>query len=190
MISYLIGKPLLEKDLVTILVGGVGYAVRVTDGCRVDLASQNEAELYIYTHVREEALELYGFGNINDRELFLLLLGVSGVGPKTALQIVNLGATKIIDGVQQANTHLFSSVPRVGKKLAQKIIIDLRAKLGSLKELDIGPLSPQREEVTLALQSLGFADEIIQNVLEQIDVEAVTTAEAVKQAIKLAGQKK
>src|SRR5258708_6371808 len=150
MISYLMGKPVFEKDFVTILVGGVGYAVRVTDDCRQSLQGREEAELFIYTHVREEALELYGFAQRSERDLFLLLLGVSGVGPKTALGILHFQPNQIITAVQNAEVSLFTSVPRVGKKLAQKIIIDLRSKLGALKELDLGPLSGERQEVVLA----------------------------------------
>jgi Holliday junction DNA helicase RuvA len=184
MISYLFGKPVIEKDFVTILCGGVGYAVHVTDKVKVELTAQVETELFIYTHVREESLDLYGFARRNERELFTLLLSVSGVGPKTALLILNFPPEQIIDAIQQANTSLFSSVPRVGKKVAQKIIIDLRGKLGSIKELDIGPVSQQRQEVALALQVLGFAETEIHQALQNINVEELSVAEAVKLGIK------
>src|SRR5258708_6252327 len=107
MISYLIGQPILEKDFVTILVNGVGYSVRVTAktlselfapvGELQDLVPPKPVELFIYTHVKEEALELFGFQTRSDRELFLLLIDVSGVGPKTALNILNCGTARIID---------------------------------------------------------------------------------------------
>ncbi len=190
MISFLIGQPILEADGITVLVGGVGYGVRVTDKVKELAASLAEISLFTYTHVREEALELYGFEHRKDRELFLLLISVSGVGPKTALGILNLGAEHIVDAVQQANTSFFAAVPRVGKKLAQKIIIDLRSKLGAIKELNIGPVSPQRQEVTLALEVLGFSEQAIYTVLEQIPVDTLTTPEAVKLAIQELGKKK
>jgi Holliday junction DNA helicase RuvA len=190
MISFLRGTPIIESESITVLVGGVGYGVRVTDKVKESASALAEIDLYIYTHVREESLELYGFEQRNDRELFLLLISVSGVGPKTALGILNLGATHIVDAVQQANTSFFAAVPRVGKKLAQKIIIDLRSKLGAIKELNIGPVSPQRQEVTLALEVLGFSEQAIFSVLERIAVDDLTTAEAVKQAIQELGKKK
>lgn len=187
MISYLIGQPIIEKDSVTILVHGVGYGVKVTASTLAEVAQKPEVSLYIYTHVKEEALELFGFINKSDRELFLLLIGVSGVGPKTALHILNCGSAQIVQAVQQADVGLFSSVPRVGKKLAQKIIIDLRSKLGALKELDLTPASAQYQEVVLALQSLGFEERMIAPVLEKIDVENMPIAAAIKAAVKALG---
>ena len=190
MISFLRGEPIIEKEFVTILVGGVGYAVRVTELTRQQLTAQAMAELYIYTHVREEALELYGFPTKPERDLFLLLLSVSGVGPKTALGILNFETGKIISSIQNADITLFAQVPRVGKKLAQKIIIELRSKLGALKELDLAPISPQRQEVMLALQSLGFAEPAIEQVIHTIEVEEISLSEAVRLAIQELGKPK
>lgn len=185
MISYLIGQPIIEKDFLTVLCGQVGYAVHVTSHTMNQASTLSEMKLHIYTHVKEDALELFGFTSPGDRDMFLLLLSVSGVGPKTALAILNSSSLQIIEAVQQANTSFFSATPRVGKKLAQKIIIDLKTKLGSMKELDLGPLSAQQQEVTLALQSLGFDDHSIEEAVKQVDTENLATGEAVKQAIKL-----
>ncbi len=185
MISYLIGQPIPEKDFLTVLCGQVGYAVHVNIQTLAQIGKSTEVRLHIYTHVKEDAIELYGFLTPSDRELFLLLISVSGVGPKTGLNILNSGASQIIEAVQQANTSFFSATPRVGKKMAQKIIIDLRTKLGALKELDLSPLSPQQQEVTLALQTLGFDEFAISEALKQIKVDQLTTGEAIKQAIKI-----
>ncbi len=189
MISLLIGQPIIEKDFLTVLCGQVGYAVKVTTAVMAEAARVPEVKLHIYTHVKEEALELYGFSTTSDREMFLLLISVSGVGPKTAMHILDSGSSQIVEAVQQANVSFFSATPRVGKKLAQKIIIDLRTKLGSMKELDLAPLSPQRQEVTLALQTLGFDEQAIVEAVKQIEVEELTSGEAVKQAIKMITKK-
>ncbi len=185
MISYLIGQPIIEKDFLTVLCGQVGYAVHVNAAVLSEATGKSEIRLHIYTHVKEDAIELYGFISSSDRDLFLLLISVSGVGPKTALNILNSSALQIIEAVQNANIGFFSATPRVGKKLAQKIIIDLRTKLGALKELDLGPLSKQQEEVTLALQALGFDDDSIGKAVKIVETENLSTGEAVKQAIKL-----
>jgi len=185
MISYLIGQPIIEKDFLTVLCGQVGYAVHVNAAVLSESTGKDEVRLHIYTHVKEDAIELYGFSTNADRDLFLLLIGVSGVGPKTALSILNNSSLQIIEAVQNANISFFSATPRVGKKLAQKIIIDLTSKLGALKELDLGPLSKQQEEVTLALQALGFDDNSIGKAVKAIDTEKLSSGEAVKQAIKL-----
>ena len=184
MISYLLGKPIPEKENITLLTNGVGYGVFVSDKTKNALQNKNEVELYIYTHVKEEALDLYGFQTRDERELFLLLLSVSGIGPKTALHILNIEVNDIIFAVQNADVTLFSQVPRVGKKVAQKIIIELKNKLGSLKELDLGPISEKRQEVILALQSLGFDERSIAKSLESLQVEELTVSEAVKLAMK------
>jgi Holliday junction DNA helicase RuvA len=187
MISYLIGQPRLERDGITMLIGGVGYGVRVSEDLRQELALQTEASLYIYTHVREDALELFGFRSDAERSMFLLLTYVSGLGPKTALHIMNLGTTRITTAVQNADTSLFASVPRVGKKLAQKIIIELRSKLGALKELDLAPLSPSQQEMLEALLSLGFHESDAQRVISSADVAELEVAAGVKKAIQLLG---
>jgi Holliday junction DNA helicase RuvA len=189
MISYLTGKPIVERDSLTILVGGVGYGVHVTEKVRAAAALKTELELFIYTHVREEALDLYGFESRTERDLFLLLISVSGIGPKTALGILQYPSEQISQAVQEANVGFFAAVPRVGKKMAQKIIIELRSKLGALKELDLGPVSPKKQEIILALQSLGFDENAIYSVLQDIDTENLETSIAITQAIQKMGKK-
>lgn len=190
MISYLIGTPILEKNSLTMLCGQVGYQVYVTSDVLSKAATETELRLHIYTHVKEEALELYGFLTSAEKEMFLLLLSVSGVGPKTALNILNSPTNQIVDAVQQANTSFFAATPRVGKKLAQKIIIDLRSKLGALKELDLTPLSEKAKDVFLALQALGYDDKLIEDSLKEVEVETLSSPEAITLAIKHIGRKK
>ena len=110
------------------------------------------------------------------------------MGPKIALTIVDVGADRLIRAVQNAEVGFFSAIPRVGKKLAQKIIIELKSKLGGLKELELGPLSDKEQDVLEGLKSLGFAEESIQQVLGELDrtqpVE-VMLKQAVKNLAKL-----
>lgn len=152
------------------------------------MAHKVEVELFIYTHVREDILELYGFNSTEEKRLFLLLLDVSGVGPRTALAITERSPQEIISAVQQADSKFFSSIPRVGKKVAQKIIIDLKSKLGSLKELDLGPTTSQEQEIVTALASLGFAEEDVLDQLRTEDFSAVTLEESIKRIIQKLGK--
>jgi Holliday junction DNA helicase RuvA len=193
MIAYLKGQVTVKKNYLIIICGGVGYQVQATSNF-LQSASQNELkgeelEAHIFTHVKEDRLELYGFAQEKELALFQLVLTVSGVGPKTALAIVNAGAEKLISAVQEANLSFFTAIPRVGKKLAQKIIIELKSKLGGLKELNLATLSPKKQDVYDALLGLGFDDQSINFALEKIDIESLDLAVAIKQALKIASGK-
>lgn len=184
MITYLIGTPIPQKNYLTILVNGVGYGVFVGSKTMASAANLDTIELHIYTHIKEDKLDLYGFKTEKQLSLFQLVLSVSGVGPKTALAIIDAGADRLVEGVQQANVGMFTPVPRVGKKLAQKIIIELKSKLGELKELDLGPRDEKTQNVYEALESLGFDQSSIENALNQIDIENTSVEEAIKIALK------
>ncbi len=183
MIALLTGKPLPSKSGIILDVRGVGYLVLVPQSIAAHVFQSELVTLHIYTHVREESLELYGFITEQERELFVLLLSVSGVGPKTALGIVEQGSTPLISAVQQADVRFFSSIPRIGKKLAQKIIIELKSKLGSLQELDLGPVSEQQTIVQEALLTLGFDAQQIEQVVRTVDPE-LSAEKAIQEALK------
>ncbi len=186
MISLLIGKPILTKRGLTILINGVGYAVFVSPSISTKISS-GTITLFIYTHVKEECLELYGFLTEDDRELFLLLLSVNGVGPRTALAIVEKGGPQLITAVQEANIAFFSSIPRIGKKLSQKIIIELKSKLGSLQDLDLTSLTEQQSNVAEALIGLGFDQDEVERVVRSLDPD-ISIQQAIQLSIKQFGR--
>lgn len=166
MIGWLRGIPHVSDTSVVIRSGDVGYEVHVAPSHRARLSTQaTPVELTIHTHVTETALELYGFATPEEKRLFLLLLAVSGVGPRIALAITDRGAPTLIAAVQNAQISFFTSVPRVGKKLAQKIIIDLTSKLGSLKQLQLGQLEPGQQDVVDALVAMGFEETVVQEAM-------------------------
>lgn len=190
MIALLRGQPLIQGHSLIVLVNGVGYGVVVSTRVIAALAEQlnagkTEVTLYIHTHVREDSLELFGFTSAQDKELFELLISVSGVGPKTAVSIMDVGAPGIIGAVQSADIKTFTAAPRVGTKLAQKIIIELKSKLGSLNELYLGPTRPQEQDVLDALLALGYAEHQAHQALQKLDItdNSETTA-LIKAAIK------
>ncbi|HEX9817924.1 MAG TPA: Holliday junction branch migration protein RuvA [Patescibacteria group bacterium] len=183
MIGFLSGNAQKLSDGLLIHTNGVGYRVEVGESVLKNLTSDSQISLYIYTHVKEDALKLFGFVSEQDLSLFELVLGVSGVGPKIALALVDVGADRLVRAVQNAQVSFFSSVPRVGKKLAQKIIIELKSKLGGVKELELGPLSDKEQDVFEGLKSLGFDENSIQTVLREID-QAQTVEIMLKQAVK------
>lgn len=187
MIAYLSGKPLIQGEQLIIITQGVGYGVFVGNATFQKASQAEHIELFIHTHVREDDLSLFGFMSQQDKKLFLQLLDVSGVGPKTALIISDCGATQIIQAVQSADVAFFSSIPRVGKKMAQKIIIELKSKLGSMKELDLKPESQHQSDVADALRALGFSDNDVQKAFQTVEVETLNIQEAITQSIKVIG---
>jgi Holliday junction DNA helicase RuvA len=143
--------------------------------------------LFIFTYVKEDRLELYGFETQEHLQLFELLLDVSGVGPKTALDIVDRDPERIVRAVQNAEVSFFKAVPRIGKKTAQKIILDLKSKLGSLRELSLGPRSDKERDVYETLTALGYEESEIGEIITELHLEEVSVEQAVKQALKLLG---
>src|SRR4030042_77742 len=116
MIGFLSGT-VREKYLSSIIidVGGVGYIVHVPDHLTAKLPVRSSCELYIHTHVREDALDLYGFLTKEELRLFELLLTVSGIGPKTGLMVIDHGVTAIQKAVSDADVDFFTTIPRLGR---------------------------------------------------------------------------
>ncbi len=183
MIAYLKGTPRVYANKIILETNGVGYGVCASNKILQQAQNKTELELFIYTHVKEDRLELYGFLTIQEQQLFELILSISGIGPATALAIIDKDPDQLITAVQEANVAFFKAVPRVGKKMAQKIIIDLSGKLGQLKELNLAPLDPKQQTVADALLSLGWDEDSIRTAIEKLDLEQLSIQEAIKQAL-------
>lgn len=183
MIVYLSGTPLITQGMTAIVCNGVGYGVHLTASSKQRVASSEHVDLFVYSHVREDAFDLYGFLTEDERTLFLKLIDVDGVGPKTALGIMDKGVSEIIKAVQTADVSFFQSVPRVGKKSAQKVIIELKGKLGGEDLTLIEPVGKEKEVVE-ALVSLGFSESESQKVAHSLDLQNMRVEEAVKMGIR------
>lgn len=149
-------------------VGGVGYEVAVPVRTLVELPGLGEdAVLHTHLHVREDQLALYGFAAADDRDLFRVLLGISGVGPKVALAILStMDANELRGVVATEDAAALTAVPGIGKRSAQKLLLELRPKL----ELPDGELDPSgaRSEVRMALEGLGYQPDEIGGVLRDL----------------------
>jgi Holliday junction DNA helicase RuvA len=135
MIAHLSGN-LLSKHTNTVIleVGGVGYEVTIPLSTFYDLEDAGASvKLHIYTHVREDTLQLFGFNTLRERELFLRLLSVSGVGPRLAITMIGImSANEIIASIRTNNLARLTSIPGVGKKTAERLVIELRDKIAAL----------------------------------------------------------
>jgi Holliday junction DNA helicase RuvA len=149
------------------------------------MMSASQIELFVYTHVREDALELFGFETLEEKMLFAQLLQVSGVGPRMALAVLHAPAQHIIQAIQQADVTFFTAIPRVGKKLAQKIIVELANKLGTLQELNLAPPPSEHQDAIAALEALGFITADAQRAVRVVYIEGLPTGQLVKQALQV-----
>lgn len=164
----------IEDNAVILEVGGVGLRVFVPAMLRAGLKVGEVILLYTHLIVREDALILYGFESQADRELFNILLGVDGVGPKAALSVLS---TMTLDAVQRAvfadEGELFSRVPGVGKKTAQKMALHLKDKLKPSDALaGVAAMSDTDSEVLAALTSLGYSVVEAQAAIQSISKDA------------------
>ncbi|MCX6807212.1 MAG: Holliday junction branch migration protein RuvA [Patescibacteria group bacterium] len=133
MIGFLTGKILeINNNQILIDVNGVGYLVSATNETASRSLVNNEIKLYIYTAVSENDIRLFGFGGQNELQLFKKLLGVKGVGPKTALNIFELPLGIIINAIVNSDHHVLSTISGLGRKTAERICLDLHDKLDSL----------------------------------------------------------
>ncbi len=172
------------ESQITIDIHGVGYGVYTTEQWRTQHQLNDECNVYIYTHVKEEALELFGFESKQEKRLFELLLSVSGIGPKTALAILNKGVSNVEGAIIQANVSFFGGIPRIGKKNAQKIIIELKNKIGSVNELNLNEEPGMEQDIVVALSQMGFSRQEIKHVLQQHFDATQSIEQNIKTALK------
>lgn len=193
MIGSLQGKvEVLAKPHAIVNVSGVGYRVFLYETLFSRLTLNQDVKLFIYTHVREDILELFGFLDIDDLRLFENLITVSGIGPKTAINIFSYGKREeIISAIISGDVSFFTSIPRLGKKNAQKLIIELKNKLGSIEDLDLtGDEAKDENEVIEALRSFGFSVKEVKEAVRKTSKNGESTKDRVRVALKYLGEQR
>ncbi len=182
MIGFLKGS-VLSTDSSSLLldVSGVGYKVLSPLPVLVSVSKGDALSLFIHTHVREDQISLFGFKDEADLFIFLKLLAVSGIGPKSALAMLSVHSpSSIADAVERGDAQALSHTPGVGKKTAEKIIIELKGKLVHLvgaAETDI------TLEVRMALETLGYSSKEIHDALQGLTTEGKSTSSIIKEAL-------
>ncbi len=196
MFYYLSGTvALLEEHLAVVDCGGVGYACKTTSNTLSRLHQGEKARLFTYMNVREDAIDLYGFATKEELSCFRQLIGVSGVGPKAALAILSSTnpaglAMAVVTGDEKALT----SAPGIGKKTAQRIILELKDKMAKTQATSAGEayggrgttVIPQNKlsEATAALAVLGYSPAEINSAFQGIRMDALSLEEIIRQALK------
>ncbi len=194
MLYYVSGAvTILEPGLAVIDCGGVGYGCRVTAYTASQLKLNQAARLYITESIREDAYDIYGFIDREEQRCYELLTSVNGVGPKAAMAILSAGPQNFTLAVMTGDERLLTAAQGVGKKIAQRIILELKDKMGgSNMTLDFStgsstPAMPAQENnvalATAALQELGYTAAEIHSALKGADSTA-TTEELVRYALR------
>ncbi|MBI1920919.1 MAG: Holliday junction branch migration protein RuvA [Geobacter sp.] len=181
-------------DFIVLDVQGVGYRVQIPFSTYYDLPEEGgNVSLNIYTHVKEDAINLYGFSSLAEKELFQLLISVSGVGPRLATNILsNIGASDLSEALMRGDLGRLSAIPGIGKKSAERLVLELKEKLKKQAPAalahDEKPAAAKqdlRDDVLSALVNLGYKEAVVQKVLDGLEIGAGDTVEDIlKQALK------
>lgn len=188
MITHLTGTVIDKEERTIVLdVHGVGYKVWTTAQILEKVREGAEASFWTHLAVREDAQTLYGFPTKDELNFFELLISISGIGPKTALGILNVSSVQNIrKAVSTGDTSHLTKVSGVGRKLADKIVLELKGKFGADEDSGIS----LRDEVDAleALKSLGFGHKEAREALKEVDPTITNTGDRVKKALKILGK--
>ncbi len=190
MIAKISGVATEHDGSVTIIdCGGIGYGVRTLLDEQASMRLGESVKIFIYEHIKEDAHDLYGFLTKTRKNLFVGLLSVTGVGPKAALAIANLGSeSQVRAAIAGGDTKYISSAGGVGKKVAERVVVDLKNKMGLIASNDAtaflqGSGIADSDEALQALIGLGYSREDAIELLKNVDT-GLRTSERVKQALK------
>jgi Holliday junction DNA helicase RuvA len=195
MFDYIKGRLVSKQPTQTVVdVNGLGYILRISLSTYQKLPAENsEIELKTYLHVREDIFQLYGFFDETERQLFIGLLSISGIGPKLAQTVLSgLSPEKIINAIQKNDENTLSSISGIGKKTAQRLIVELKDKLKSIDVELVGEevqtrkdLGASGEEVLMALLSLGYGRVQAERAIKKVQLtdRTLTVEEMIKQAL-------
>jgi Holliday junction DNA helicase RuvA len=170
-------------------VNNIGYKVFLTDDSIHSLKLNSEAFIFIYNIIREDANDLYGFISRKERDFFELLIGISGIGPKSALNIMSLvSSDTLVSAVRSGSTSHLVKVSGLGRKTAEKIVLELKDKLAPFADDHDSEYSAEITsdmDAVEALKALGFSADEAREALKKIDKSITTTSQKVKAALKV-----
>ncbi|MFA6551793.1 MAG: Holliday junction branch migration protein RuvA [Patescibacteria group bacterium] len=188
MLSFLRGKILNKSQNFIILeANNIGYQIFINAAAYADLNVGQEMEFYLYHHVREDMDDLYGFKNFAELEFFKLLLSVSGVGPKSALGVLGMASVEDIkESIGAGDPSVLTKVSGVGKKTAERIVLELRGKIDHLAPVDsngMASASANSDEID-ALMSLGYSLQQARDALKNVDTDIKESGERIRAALR------
>jgi Holliday junction DNA helicase RuvA len=191
MINYIFGTITeISPTSVTIETGGIGYFINISVNTFSKIDGKSEYKILVHEVIREDAHQLFGFADKEERDIFRLLISVSGIGANTArMMLSSLIPAEVERAILESNVNLLKSVKGIGLKTAQRVIVDLKDKVG--KQSQTGEIftfedNTKREEALSALVMLGFAKSAVSKVLEKIirEEKNLTVEDLIKRALK------
>jgi len=182
MYDYIIGKVTgINSTYIVLECSGIGYVIYTPNP--YSFSENREYKVYLYQLVREDELALYGFKTIEEKELFLKLISVKGLGPKMTLPILATGSVSgVIDAIERENLLYLRKFPKIGDKLAKQIVLDLKGKLGVISHVEVNNNS--YEELVEVLKGLGYKEKEFKSIIPKISCE-LSIEDQVKEALKL-----
>lgn len=193
MIGYLSGTvKAIHKSYLLLVAGGVGYKVFVIPQMLLDAKENHEIEVYTFTHVREDILALYGFWTLQELDFFEMLISVSGIGPKVALSIMSLANLDVIkSGIINQDPTVFTRISGVGRKTAERLIMELREKIGQIDEGTKFPsaVSRTRADVIEVLEALGYTAAEARSAVAALPPEITSIDAKIREALRLLAKK-
>ena len=192
MIGYISGNIIFSCDKYVILnVGGIGYKVYISLDTVNVVSGKSEASLWTHLVVKEDLLDLYGFLTQKELDFFKLLIGISGIGPKGALGIMGVASVETLcSAINAGDTSYLTKVSGIGKKNAQKIILELKDKVSSFADVEKTNLGRNENvDVIEALKSLGYRENEAREAVQNLSPEINGTAQKITEALKLIGNK-
>jgi len=197
MFYYLEGQIVeIGQNIVVVDVGGAGYGCFTTMNTISHLETGKKAKLYTYCNIKEDAFDIYGFHDISEKRCFEMLLSVSGVGPKAALSILSaVTPENLMMAIISENDKALTAAPGIGKRIAQRIILELKDKVAkenisgaaagaTAGDMAAGVKGGKINEVGAALSVLGYSQSEINAALRNIDIEAFTVEEIIRQVLR------
>ncbi len=191
MFDYFIGTVTeLRPNTVVLEVGGIGYEFNVSRFCVNDLKPNDNVKLYSYLNVYEGGMSLFGFYSKEEKAMFLRLISISGIAAKGAIGILSgLSLNELCVAIASGDSKALSAIKGVGKKTAERIVLELHDKLGEEFSMDTSAesnvlQSDIGDDALLALMALGFSKQESVNAIKKIDVKGMTVEEVVKAALK------
>ena len=187
MIAHLSGKIISSKPTqIVVDVNGIGYLVNISINTFEKISDKETVSLFIYTNVRDDAISLFGFYSEAEKEMFELLISVNGIGPKLALCLLSgISVDDLKNAITGGNVARIVAVPGIGRKTAERVVLELRSKVSDIKEGEASAEPGIKKEAIAALNTLGYNPKISEQIIHEI-VSAdknISLEELIKQAL-------